>query len=130
MAGNVYQYGIDLCDTEYIGFVDDDDELTSNYISEFYDVIKNQKPDIIIFKMLYVNGDVIPQYPKIHPGNVGISFVVKRSFILEKNIKFTNNSFCDFIFVSNVISNGGNLFFSDKICYLVRPKRKENFVNE
>ena len=44
---------------EYIAFLDSDDKFSSDYISEIFYYIKNEKPDIIEFNIVRSNGQVL-----------------------------------------------------------------------
>jgi glycosyltransferase involved in cell wall biosynthesis len=79
-AGLVRNYGAHLLDTEWVGFLDDDDELYPEYVQTFYD---NQKDtDVLIYKMINY-GSIIPDQPIIRHGLVGISFALKREIFLD-----------------------------------------------
>lgn len=120
-AGAVCQYGLDISDTKYVGFVDDDDTITNDYVSEFYNVISDEDYDLIVFKMVYKNGVIVPREKYIDFGNIGMSFIINKSFLKDKNIKFRNEIYYDFFMVYDIWTNKGKIYFSDKICYKVRP---------
>lgn len=89
-AGFVRNEGIKVATTEWIGFVDDDDTLTSNYIECFNR--EKQNADAIIFRMKTPDGKILPA-----PGDtdfkfmeVGISFCYKRTIALNRKIMFDN----------------------------------------
>ena len=60
-AGSIRNIGINLAETQWVGFVDDDDTLRSNYVTNLKNHIKNNKPDVIIFRMQYINGMILPK---------------------------------------------------------------------
>jgi len=122
IAGKVYNIGMNLCNTEYVGFLDDDDTIMNNYVSEFYKIVSETDYDEIIFKMIFPDGNVIPYDNYIDFANVGISFVLRRQFLKDKNIEFVQHETGDWYFWDwkmsfDVWQANGKIFFSDKICY-------------
>ena len=111
-AGLVRNVGITNCDTEWIGFLDDDDSLDIDYVKTLK---KYLDYDIVIFRMVYPNGDIRPQLKdeKIRFANVGISFAYKNKGILfDENKKGE-----DFAFISKIIKD--NYIITPEICYKV-----------
>ena len=124
-AGLVRNIGIVTIDflTEWIGFVDDDDTLSPDYIK----YLKNEieiTPDIevCIFRMIYENGYVLPgKYDRnLLRGKVGISFALKQA--LTTKYLFTNNPFEDFIYLKTLQNSGIKMLISSYISYYVRCK--------
>lgn len=81
-AGLVRNVGIMKCDTEWIGFLDDDDTLDKDYVKTLKD--KYLDYDVVIWRMLYKDGRVIPRFGnnKLVFGNVGISYCYKNKGLL------------------------------------------------
>ena len=88
MAGLVRNYGIEKCDTEWIGFLDDDDTIDVKYV----DTLENKynEYDFVVWRMQDLNGTIIPKLGNnnLQFANVGISFCYKRKF---DNLLFDNN---------------------------------------
>jgi glycosyltransferase involved in cell wall biosynthesis len=110
-------------DTEWIGFLDDDDTLTRFYI-EILELEKTKfKFDCCVFRMRYDkdNQKVIPPFGMNHlqQNYVGISFCVSKKFITENNIKFTNDNAEDFKFLKEIHDRGGRIHISSHITYNV-----------
>jgi len=120
IAGKVCQIGVDLSDTEYVGFVDDDDTLKENYVSEFHKIVSTSDFDEIIFKMIYTDGIIVPFDKYVDFGNVGMSFILRKQFLIDKKISFDQHKFYDWKMTFDVWQNGGRIFFSDEVCYNVR----------
>lgn len=124
-AGLVRNIGIQAIDflTEWIGFVDDDDTLSANYINNLIDEIKiRPNIEVCIFRMVYENGCVLPgKYDRsLLRGKVGISFALKHT--LTKQYFFTNNPFEDFIYLKTLQNSGIKMLISSYISYYVRCK--------
>jgi cellulose synthase/poly-beta-1,6-N-acetylglucosamine synthase-like glycosyltransferase len=124
-AGLVRNIGIQSIDflTEWIGFVDDDDTLSPDYITNLKREIEiSSSIQVCIFRMIYENGYVLPsKYDRnILRGKVGISFALKYS--LTKQYFFTNNPFEDFLYLKNLQNNGFKILISSYISYYVRCK--------
>lgn len=86
MSGLVRNEGLKICDTEWIGFVDDDDTIDIHYVDTLFSEYVDY--DFVIWKMKYPNGLVLPKTNQIIFGNVGISFCFKNKF---SNLYFDEN---------------------------------------
>ena len=120
-AGYVRNIGLDLVDTPWVGFVDDDDILTSNYIQRLQEEIAiTPSADAIVFKMAD-RGRIIPplNYNSIVIGEVGISFAYKRSLIRE-GFLFEPSSIEDFTLLKKMETAHKCIIFSPFVTYLVR----------
>ena len=89
-AGFVRNEGIKVATTEWIGFVDDDDTLTPNYIECFNR--EKQNADAIIFRMRTPDVKIFPPPgdTDFKLGEVGISFCYKRTIALNRKLMFDN----------------------------------------
>jgi glycosyltransferase involved in cell wall biosynthesis len=109
-------------DTEWIGFLDDDDCLYENYIDELHLCNPNDL-DCIVFRMRYENNQSLilppPGMDIIAQNLVGISFAVRNDFIKNRGIEFINSNSEDFNFLSSIISNDARLKISESVTYLV-----------
>jgi glycosyltransferase involved in cell wall biosynthesis len=115
-SGLVRNEGIKLVDTEWIGFVDDDDTIHPDYVGTLYD--KYLSYDLVIWRMKFNNGIIVPRFDdeSIYCGNVGISFSYrnKGDFTFE-----TNWDGEDFSFVENLIKNEFNYIITPEVFYNV-----------
>ena len=117
MAGLVRNCGIERCDTEWIGFLDDDDTIDSRYVETLQK--KYSKYDLVVWRMKFKNGMIIQRLTNDNLifGNVGISFCYKNKF---KNVKFEDNRDGeDFDFISNLKKNTSNYIITPEIFYNV-----------
>jgi len=122
-AGLVRNIGFNYVKTEWIGFLDDDDYLSPDYISCLKNEIKmNSNIDLCLFRMGFENGCILPsKFDKnIIRNKAGISFALKTK-ITEK-IKFINSPFEDYIFLKEVQNNKYKIVISSYVCYFVRTK--------
>ena len=120
-AGYIRNIGLELADTPWVGFVDDDDILTSNYVERLQEeIIITPSADTIVFKMAD-RGRIIPplNYNKIIAGEVGISFAYKRSLIQEGFV-FEPSSIEDFNLLKKMETAKKRIVFSPFVTYLVR----------
>lgn len=84
-------------ETEWIGFLDDDDELEQNYVSEFYRIKEHANPDVILFKMNNY-GSIVPSESgdtwihknAIRYGNIGMSFCLRSEIMISWTCLFEN----------------------------------------
>jgi hypothetical protein len=108
-------------DSEWIGFLDDDDTLTPEYVEALKFESNKNDFDCCIFRMILKDGTVIPRYGNnsLYVGNVGISFAIKTSFLKENNIFFESSEAEDFHFLRNSFENKAKIYISNSITYKV-----------
>jgi glycosyltransferase involved in cell wall biosynthesis len=117
MAGLVRNYGIEKSDSEWIGFLDDDDTIDEKYVETLQKKYFNY--DFVIWRMELENGFIIPRLnnEKISFGNVGISFCYKNKF---NNLRFKNNRDGeDYDFVCELKTLSENFIITSEIYYKV-----------
>lgn len=125
-AGNVRNYGMNLVDTKWIAFLDDDDIIADDYIECFYNEIKyakeykNEDIDVLIFRMRRDN-DYIPNLDvdNFYICDVGISFIIKKT-IYDDEIKFIPDGAEDYLYLDTIRKNGYTIMISPFIKYFVR----------
>ncbi len=132
MSGLVRNIGLNMVDeneTEWVGFLDDDDSISDDYIIKLKEEINiNDKMDVCIFRMKYPNGYVLPPiYEKIIRRNYcGISFVIKS--IICKKITFQNNPFEDYIFLKELENKRYNILISSYVTYYIKQKNENKNI--
>lgn len=115
MSGLVRNYGLKLCDTEWIGFLDDDDTINPDYVETL--IKKYNDYDFVIWRMIYTNNFILPYKKEIEHGNVGISFCYKNKF---DNLFFeTNRDGEDFDFLKKLSTLTPNYIFAPEIMYKI-----------
>lgn len=126
-AGDVRNYGIKHCKTEWCGFLDDDDSLTTNYVSLFYDTIQKYKEvDVIQWRMKDKRIGYVPDASgDIRKCNIGISQSIKTSILLE--YPFTPSWCEDFDLLDKLNKATKKIIISDKVTYLVRNEKTCDF---
>ena len=147
--------GISISAGEYILFFDADDTAEENGFSECIDIIKNQKPDILIFGMsfdYYKNGKLYRR-DKLVPEQSG--FIIKteikkeleslyntnsltpvwnklyrRALIVDNNIFFNTNYFLmeDFLFSLECLKVCENIYSLPKALYHYKQSESEKNV--
>jgi glycosyltransferase involved in cell wall biosynthesis len=117
-AGAVRNYGISHATTEWIAFVDDDDEIKNTYVNIFYQEI-NYNSDIIIFRM-NLNNILLPKINtnNFYKSEVGISFAVKKK-IFENGIIFEPSEYEDYEFLHKCRTNKYKILISPYHLYNV-----------
>lgn len=127
-AGYVRNYGINYLishqiQSEYIAFLDDDDTIHPDYLHYLSKEETNYNFDVIIFRMMYKNFNIIPHLltRKIEKKNVGISFALKYELCVNhQNVRFSNHSFEDFIFIFTLQNLKKKILISKYIAYFVQ----------
>ena len=115
MSGLVRNEGLKLCNTEWIGFLDDDDTLHSEYVDKLFS--KYSEHDFIIWRMVSPNCVVMPRTDKISFGDVGISIAYKNKF---KDLFFdSNRDGEDFDFINKLLFLTKNYTITPEIYYNV-----------
>lgn len=119
-AGNVRNYSYQFVDTPWVGFVDDDDTLNEYYIDQLEKEINRKDIDVLIFRMIYENGQILPKPGDIDfkKEEVGISFCLKTS--IAKEFLFTPNQFEDYNLLNKLRENKKKIGMSEYIAYNVR----------
>jgi len=120
-AGFVRNIGLQIVDTPWVGFVDDDDILTHNYIESLTTEL-NTTPtlDVVIFKMIE-RGRIIPplNFSQIVCGQVGISFAY-RSSLIKDGFVFEQSKEEDYNLLKQFEKAGKKIVLSPFTTYLVR----------
>lgn len=121
-AGYVRNIGFQYCkNSEWIGFLDDDDYLSNDYITKLKQEIQfNPKIDICIFRMKFNNGCILPSKhdKNITRCKVGISFAIKKH--ISENIFFENNPFEDYFFLKACQNKKYKILISSYVTYFVK----------
>lgn len=119
IAAEVRNYGLNFCSGDYIGFVDDDDTLDTDFVKIVHEDFKNDY-DFILYTMK--NGDILspPENRLIIEKNyVGISFVVRKDVLKKYDLKFESSETEDFYFLKKMVDLNLKYLISPKILYYV-----------
>lgn len=119
-AGFTRQELIKQATTEWVSLLDDDDTVTEDYVQRLQEEIEGHpEADLIHFREYFVQtGELLPYWPNVTWGNVGVSFSVKRELALK--YPFMSQPFEDYEFIRRLEDYGCNIFFSKYIVYRVR----------
>ena len=149
--------GISLASGEYIMFFDADDTAEENGFSECVDIIRNEKPDILVFGMsfdYYKNGTpyrreaLIPEQSGLltkaqlrenleslyntNSLSSACNKIFKRTLISDNNILFNTNYFLmeDFLFSLECLKGCENIYcFSKALYYYKQSENEKNAFN-
>jgi hypothetical protein len=127
-AGTVRNRGIELVKTEWVGFVDDDDELSPLYVETFIsNIYEDNLLKCIIFRMMYSDNGIFPykNHTNFIKERVGISFCYSMELV-KQGLKFVSDDLEDFKLLDEIRSKGHKILMSNKICYFVRPNKNIN----
>jgi hypothetical protein len=124
-AGGVRNVGLKMVDTDWVGFVDDDDTLSENYV-EFLqkDITKYDTIKVDIFRMRAKNGDILPDPNdnNFYINKVGISFAVNTKFYKDNNLYFTPSQQEDFYYLDKARNMNAPMLISSQVAYFVEQK--------
>jgi hypothetical protein len=107
-----------MCNTEWIGFLDDDDTIHQDYVKTL--VEKYTEYDFIVWRMKTTDGKIYPELTRnnIKINRVGISISFKNK---SPNLLFDSN--CDsedYEFVNKLRNTTHNFIITPEIFYNVR----------
>jgi len=129
-AGLVRNAGIRSCLTEWIGFVDDDDTLSSRYVETFYSEVEAYSSiEVLLFRMYvekpsYLNPDcfILPELntADFYWRKTGISFALRTSIFLDRGLWFEPSEEEDYLFLDGLRRRGISMMISPYIRYFVR----------
>ena len=117
-SGLVRNIGIKESQTEWVGFLDDDDTIHPEYVSTL--VGKYFDKDFVVWRKKYQNGMILPpmNYDQLTFSRVGISFCYKKSL---GEILFDNNRDGeDFDFLKKLQNLTNKWVISPEVYYNVR----------
>lgn len=118
-SGLVRNEGIKLVETEWVGFLDDDDTVEPNYVKILFE--KYNKYDFVVWRMKYQNGMVLPPFSmnELVFATVGISFCYNRNVF--KNLLFSQNRDGeDFDFLMELKKQSNKFIITPEVIYNVR----------
>jgi len=129
-SGEVRNIGMEMVDTEWIGFLDDDDIIADDYLELFYkekdiyEIEMGDELDVLIYRMKM--GDRI--VPKLKTDNIelcdiGISFIMKKE-IYDNGLKFIPDGAEDYLYLNLIKNNDYNMMISPHIKYYVREENE------
>jgi len=133
-AANVRNYGMKFVDTEWIGFLDDDDTIAPDYVETFNKELSSYPfVDVIIFRMHRSDFEpvVLPEIEtdNFYPNHVGISFAFKKKFFDVGNI-MSPSSAEDFAYLSLLRDKNYIIMISPYIKYFVHGNDDKNIVSQ
>ena len=144
--------GINIATGEYILFFDADDTACENGYSECVDIIKEEKPDILVFGMrfdyykngkIYRNDELVPeQSGRLNKNQIKAELdslyntnslasscnkLYKRALIINNNILFNTNYFLmeDFLFSLECLRVCENIYCLPKALYFYKQAEDE-----
>lgn len=146
--------GINASTGEYLVFLDSDDKLCADALSELKDFIQmNLFPDVIahrrtafdcncneyVYPHLYANyigefhtnAEAFSKFQNMPDGNMGAwNFTVKRDYIIQNNLLFYEGIYHeDEEWVPRILLGNGRVCFSDILFYAYRIDRNNSITN-
>lgn len=110
-AGMARQYGISVSSSEYITFLDSDDEFISENLNEVIDCLKNKKPNVLFTDILqeFKNNGVITTKVKtkddffsLHGVFINRDYLITNNYSFHKELRlYEDFYFCNVLFLSS-----------------------------
>jgi glycosyltransferase involved in cell wall biosynthesis len=127
-AGLTRNVGLELCQTDWIAFLDDDDVVQPTYVQRLREH-SAERHDVVVFRMDHPQFGILPTFatPIIAHGHVGISFAYKRDkapdvrFIKEDLMNPGPYGNEDINLLLQLKDKGLDIFISEHVEYVVRP---------
>lgn len=118
-SGLVRNVGIALSNTDWIGFLDDDDTLDKNYVQTLFD--KYLDYDFVVWRMIFSDGTIMPpvESDEIIWERVGISFCYNQKK-LSKIFFDSSVRGEDYFFLEKMKNISQNYTVAGEILYKVR----------
>jgi hypothetical protein len=119
---NVRNTALKQVQTKWVGFVDDDDTLSEDYVECLF---KNtnlfEDVNTFIFRMCYEDGKILPSFKddNFYIDSVGISFAVKTEFYKNNNLYFTPSKQEDFYYLEKIRKLNERIVILENIGYYV-----------
>ena len=119
-ASDVRNFGLQFVTSKWVGFLDDDDTISTDYVEYFFKQKNIFNFDLFIYRMINKDLKIFPSLlsKDLIPCDVGISFIVKKE-IFEK-IKFENSHCEDYDFLNLVKKNKYLILISNTTKYFVK----------
>lgn len=102
----------------WTAFVDDDDRIDKSYVEWLRK--DGEELDIVVFRMQYSDGLVLPQGESIGEGIVGISFAIRTEFQRRVGLWFPAARVEDWIFLLTATMAKARLKVSEHVAYYVK----------
>lgn len=110
---------IEQATTEWVSMLDDDDTIMCDYVERLAEEIaKHPNAAVIHFREYFLRGSMLPAWPKVEWGNIGIPFSVRRDIALKH--PFKAEPYEDFEFVKRLHLEGYEIVFSQYLTYRAR----------
>lgn len=118
-AGLVRNEGISLVYTPWIAFVDDDDQLHSDYLLTLqHEIQQTPYASCVLFRMISTENGILPDQggTAIQSGQVGISFAIHSSV----SVRFTADKTEDYQFLKELDRQRAPIVLSSHVMYSIR----------
>jgi hypothetical protein len=94
-----------MADSEYLLFLDNDDEIKENHLSNYYNTIKNTDNDFMYFDT-YIEPTKQTRNSQLMFGWIGHHEIIIKTSFLKKMPKQLNHYGHDWTLIENMIRNG------------------------
>ena len=133
-AGLVRNEGMKIVDTKWIGFLDDDDFISDDYVEKFYQTIKENNHtglDVLIFRMINCENLILPPLntDNFNVSQVGISFVMTKK-LFDNGYIFTPSKIEDFELLDKIRNDKHKILISPYITYYVRCNNENKILEK
>lgn len=134
-GGNVRNVALKLINSDWTGFVDDDDTISIDYINKLQqEILEHPQSNVIVFKLFRLTRKkrILPPPNKFFliEGGVGISFCVNTKYYKSKNIYFQPSKIEDWNYLRRIKLLKGKILISRFLCYFARIRNTNKLSQE
>jgi glycosyltransferase involved in cell wall biosynthesis len=118
-SGELRNIGIQLCDTDWVVFLDDNNTLSYTYLETFYNELNLiYDVDVVIFKMNHPDYGILPKLNSIsfYENEAGACFAMKRK-IFDQDIRFVPSHDEIYTLLHSVREKGYRIVLSPYVKY-------------
>lgn len=133
--GIARDFGLKHASGNYIWFIDDDDDLNFENLSELLSILQEKKYDLIVHSLknnylnLNIKDDIIKNISLFKEKQEVFNFLVKKDILINNNIAFSSGLHEDIRYFLEVLIHSSNIKIFNKHVY-IKLKSEDSITNK